>query len=177
MQVAVVGSWRDSDRKKWGISGSQGEFELACQKIGAELIRRGHRLVIGSDAGITADFHAVKGALAALGNETPRAPRILLMKPANGKQAFRDQRQALKGIFTERTVQAPSWISAKVFQINFADRVVVVAGAQNTHQAGLTAAVSKKRLACIGSFGGAAERLNTLVSSVPGDVGVCTFPK
>lgn len=50
----------------------------------------------------------------------------------------------------------------KVFQVRFADAVVILAGAQGSQQAGLTAAVSGRRLVCMGSFGGAARNLNDL---------------
>ena len=41
-----------------------------------------------------------------------------------------------------------------------ADAVVLIGGAEKTEQAGMAAAVSRKPLACIGSFGGAAAALN-----------------
>jgi len=55
----------------------------------------------------------------------------------------------------------------KVFQTKRAGAVVLLGGAENTQQAGLTAAVSGKPLACIGSFGGAVRMLNGLFLRSP----------
>jgi hypothetical protein len=45
-----------------------------------------------------------------------------------------------------------------------ADALILVGGADKTEQAGLAATISKKPLACIGSFGGAAYKLNRLLA-------------
>ena len=56
--------------------------------------------------------------------------------------------------------QPCAWAVVKVVQTRLADAVILIGGAEKTEQAGLTAAVSGKPLACIGSFGGAAAALN-----------------
>jgi len=50
-------------------------------------------------------------------------------------------------------VDAASWAAVKLVQTQLADAVVLVGGAEKTQHAGLTAAIAKKPLACIGSFG------------------------
>jgi hypothetical protein len=55
---------------------------------------------------------------------------------------------------------AGSEAAANLFQVRLADAVILVGGAEHTEQAGLATAASKKPLACIGSFGGAARLLN-----------------
>jgi predicted nucleotide-binding protein len=57
--------------------------------------------------------------------------------------------------------------AVKLVQTRLADAVILVGGAEKTEQAGLTAAVSGKPLACIGSFGGAAAALNTRFVASP----------
>ena len=166
MRVAVLGSWRQEDRKAWRLLETQEAFQNACRQVGAELIRRGHSLIVGTDQDHTADAHAALGALEAL--DTARiqteSPRIMVIGPdphsSKGHRPFLDQRRANPGVFVEHQVDAASWAAVKLVQIQLADAAILIGGAEKTEQAGLTAAVSRKPLACIGSFGGAAAALN-----------------
>ena len=69
-------------------------------------------------------------------------------------------RRSMPGVFVDHVVDAGSWAAVKLVQIQLADAAILIGGAEKTEQAGLTAALGGKPLACIGSFGGAAAALN-----------------
>jgi hypothetical protein len=164
MRVAVLGSWRQGDRKTWRQLETAEAFRAACRKVGSELIARGHSLIVGSDSGHTADGNAALGAIEALRHAgTPtESPRIMVIRPESSNQArpFLELRQSHPGVFIEHQVDSASWAVVKLVQTRLADALILLGGAEKTEQAGLTAAVSQKPLACIGSFGGAAAALN-----------------
>ena len=164
MRVAVLGSWREEDKAEWKLRGSSEEFRKACQRVGAELIQRGHSLIVGTESEHTADGNAVIGALEAFkaGATHSEQPRIMLIRPVSsgGHESFAELRRSMRGVFIQYPVDDASWAVAKLVQTQLADAVILVGGAEKTEQAGLTASVSGKPLACIGSSGGAAAALN-----------------
>jgi hypothetical protein len=168
--VAVLGSWRKEDKSGWGLLGTPESFHAACQRVGREIIERGHSLIVGTDSTHTADGNAALGAVEALkaANKTVETPRIMVIcPPAEGRRAFGQQRQSRPGVFVEHPVDAASWAVVKLVQTKLADALILIGGAEKTEHAGLTAAVSGKPLACIGSFGGAAAALNTRFVASP----------
>ena len=171
MRVAVLGSWCPENRDAWGLLETQEQFGDACRRIGRALVERGHSLIVGTDAAHTADAHAALGAveyLAQLGAAVD-APRIMVVRPQarDGSRSFDTWRRTHPGVFVELPVDAASWAVVKLVQTQLADALVLVGGAEKTEQAGLTAAVGRKPLACIGSFGGAAARLNRRFVTAP----------
>jgi CAP12/Pycsar effector protein, TIR domain len=168
MRVAALGSWRTQDQAEWKLKGSPAAFRKAAWRVGEELAKRGHSLIVGSDSRHTADRHAVDGALSVL-DRASDAPRILVIRPRSTRErlSFDEARRSRPGLFVEEEVETTTWASVKVFQTKQADAVVLLGGAEKTQQAGLTAAVSGKPLACIGSFGGAARMLNELFLRSP----------
>lgn len=170
MRVAVLGSWRKVDQKTWKLRETPEAFQSACQRVGRELIERGHALIVGAESHHTADGNAVKGAIDAL-RETKavESPRIMLIRKATSDEhrPFAQLRESIPGVFVEHTVDAASWAVVKLVQTRLADALILIGGAEKTEQAGLTAAVSGKPLACIGSFGGAAAALNNRFVASP----------
>ena len=160
MQIAVLGSWSSSDVGEWGLVDHSG-FITAARAIGAVIVGNGHSLIVGGDSQNTADFHAVNGALAALGASCTN-PRIQVIAARDRGPQFQELRRKTPGLFTEQFVPADNWAAVKAFQTREADGLVILGGAHGALQAGLTAAVCGKRLVCVGSFGGAAKRLNEL---------------
>jgi len=164
MRVAVLGSWRLEDKSNWRLLETAEAFRAACRKVGSELIARGHSLIVGSDSEHTADGNAALGAIEALKQAgTPvESPRIMVIRPESSDQVrpFLALRQSHPGVFIEYQVDSASWAVVKLVQTRLADALILIGGAEKTEQAGLTAAVSRKPLACIGSFGGAAAALN-----------------
>lgn len=171
MRVAVLGSWREVDKKSWKLRETSEAFQAACQRVGRELIERGHALIVGTEAKHTADGNAALGAIEALkATNTVESPRIMLvrLKSSDGQtRPFAELRASIPGVFVEHPVDAESWAVVKLVQTSLADAVILIGGAEKTEQAGLTAAVSGKPLACIGSFGGAAAALNDRFVSSP----------
>lgn len=168
MRVAVLGSWRTQDQADWKLKESPAAFRNAARRVGEELAKAGHGLIVGSDSRNTADRHAVDGALSVL-DHASRAPRILVIRPRSTRDrlSFDEARRSRPGLFVEEEVETTTWAPVKVFQTKQADAVVLLGGAEKTQQAGLTAAVSGKPLACIGSFGGAARMLNEVFLRSP----------
>jgi hypothetical protein len=160
MRVAVIGSWRRVDRATWQLHDEAG-FRTTAEALGHRLIELGHSLIVGSDGPDTADYLAARGAAAAAGPDLSRRVHILAPRAQN-TQWFSELRREYPRLFTEQSIAADDWAPAKIFQVRHADAVVIMAGAQMSRQAGLTAAASGKRLVCIGSFGGAARMLNEL---------------
>jgi Predicted nucleotide-binding protein containing TIR-like domain len=171
MRVAVLGSWRQEDESSWKLLETPEEFRHACQRIGRELIERGHSLIVGTDSTHTADGNAVQGAIDALkaANATVESPRIILIRleSSQGPRIFDKLRRSHPGVFVEHPVDAASWAVVKLVQTRLADALILIGGAEKTEQVGLTAAVSGKPLACIGSFGGAAAALNARFVASP----------
>jgi hypothetical protein len=171
MRVAVLGSWREQDKETWRLRETQDSFAEACNRIGAELIKRGHSLIVGTASRHTADDNAAEGAVAALvdANQKIDSPRITVIRAdsAEEKLPFEKLRRSYPGVFVDHVVDSESWAVVKLVQAQLADALILVGGAEKTEQAGLTAAVSKKPLACIGSFGGAAAGLNRRFETSP----------
>jgi hypothetical protein len=166
MRVAVLGSWREEDLQAWKLRGTREAFREACSLIGAEIVARGHSLIVGSASPKTADGAALQGALEYLqrAGVPVDMPRILITRPSASttreENTLRQMQSAMPGLLVDYPVDASSWAAVKLVQTQLADALILVGGAEKTEQAGLTAAVSKKPLACIGSFGGAAYALN-----------------
>jgi len=164
MKVAVLGSWREKEASEWGLKDSK-LFATACQQIGNAILRLGHTLVVvGSNSPDTADFHAVEGAVQASGGSTPDRPRIIILRPNDQRISYEQLRTENPGLFTTRVSIDSNVDITKLVQINEADAVVVVGGAQFSYQSGLAAAVCRKPLVPIGSFGGAAKKLINILS-------------
>ncbi len=163
MRVAVLGSWTEVEKKKWKLRETPEAFQAACRRVGRELIERGHALIVGTESENAVNGYAVLGAIDALKTtKTVESPRIMLVGKASSDESrpFARLRESTPGVFVEHTVDAESWAVVKLVQTRLADALILIGGAAKTEQAGLTAAVSAKPLACIGSFGGAAAALN-----------------
>jgi hypothetical protein len=169
MRVAVLGSWRQEDQPAWTLLESQEAFAEACRRLGRELIERGHSLIVGTDSPHTADGNAAMGAYEAIVPGAEVRPRIMVVRleSAGASRSFDRLRRERPGVFVDHPVDAATMAVVKLVQTQLADAVVLIGGAEKTEQAGLIAAVGKKPLACIGSFGGAAARLNKRFRAAP----------
>jgi hypothetical protein len=169
MRIAVLGSWREEDQADWKLRENAPAFYKAARRVGEELAKAGHSLIVGSDSMHMADRHAVDGALSVLdqADQAPPATRIRVIRLRSKRRSFDKVQRSHPGLIVEEEVETTTLASVKAFQTKRADAVVLLGGAEKTQQAGLTAAVSGKPLACIGSFGGAARRLNQLFLGSP----------
>lgn len=176
MRIAVLGSWREQDAKKWSLRDTPDSFQQACRRIGFELIRRGHSLILGSKSLHTADGNALEGAReaweAAADVQRDR-PRVMMIRLADefsdAENSYAMLHQLMPGGIVDYPVDAASWGSVKLVQTHLADALILIGGAEKTEQAGLAATISRKPLACIGSFGGAAYKLNRMLVPNPWD--------
>jgi predicted nucleotide-binding protein len=160
MRIAVLGSWRRVDRDAWKLIDEE-QFVRATQSLGRRIVELGHALVVGSDGRDTADYLAAEAAATAFGSQLTR--RVHILAPRRGRRFFEDLRRRYPQFFVEHAIPVDDWSPAKVFQVRYADAVVILAGARESRQAGLTAAVAGRRVVAVGSFGGAAFALNELL--------------
>ena len=176
MRVAVLGSWREEDATQWALRDTPESFKKACRRIGLELIQRGHSLILGSSSLHTADGNALEGAqeawaVAPVTNKD--RPRVMMIRPLDSSSSEQDAQAALHrsmpGGIVDYPVDAATWSSVKLVQTQLADALILVGGAEKTETAGLAATIGKKPLACIGSFGGAAYKLNRMLAPNPWD--------
>jgi hypothetical protein len=163
MKVAVIGSWKTKEAQEWELK-DRDSFANACRQIGNAIVRLGHTLVIGSESEGTADLYAVEGAVQAMGGAKPDRTRIVILRPNDQSAPFDRLRDENPGLFTTRISLDTTWNVTKLLQVNEADGVVVVGGADFSYQAGLAAAVCGKPLVPVGSFGGAAKKLINVLS-------------
>lgn len=170
MKVALVGSWREHDAREWRLR-DRPAFTEACRTLAAEIARRGHTIIVGGQGEHTADYHAVEGVVQALGAAGADAARIHILRPDDGHRTFEAHRRAFPDLFTSSSSPGDAWEVTKLYQVKTADAVVVMGGADKSMQAGVAAAISGKRVAPVGSFGGAGERLARLFQGEAGGWG------
>jgi hypothetical protein len=168
MRIAITGSWRHSDKKAWGLRNRTGFFE-AVRLLGAELVTLGHRLVVATDSRHTADRAAVDGAEGASPQSEIAYPPVvdLLRSDANAFEALAIRRP---GFINLRSAPENPEV-AKLYQVQRADVVLAVGGAEKTLQAIIAAASSGKRVVPVGCFGGAAEQAVKIFESMAGSWG------
>lgn len=163
MRIALIGSWKPGARNKKEDRPKlrdQEHFAEACRDLARTITQAGHQIVVGSESGRTADFHAVEGVISVFEQSPSQfdVKPIAIVRPRDREMVFEEWRRRYD-IFTEYRAPASQWSVAKLFQVKDADRAIIVGGADLSYQAGLAAAVSGKRVVPIGSFGGAGEQL------------------
>jgi hypothetical protein len=168
MRVAITGSWRDKDAHDWKLRDKDGFF-AAVADLGAALARLGHRLVVATDAPHTADRAAVDGAERATpSNGLSYEPVVELLR--SDADAFRELTLRRPGFVALRGAPASSEV-AKLYQVQRADCVLAVGGADKTLQAAIASAASGKRVVPVGCFGGAAAQAVKIFESMAGSWG------
>jgi hypothetical protein len=161
MRVGVVGSWKAEDASDWNLSDEFG-FKEAARALGAEIARRQHQIVVGSESQRTADYFAVEGVVQALGSTIGVAPAITVVRPNDDKVPFHDFRSRYDHLFTSGFSPDAKWRVTHLLQVQRSDALLIVGGGELSYQAGVAAAVSGRRVVPIGSFGGAGRRLINL---------------
>ena len=129
MRVAVLGSWREEDKKEWGLRENIERFRAACQQVGSELVERGHSLIVGTDSKHTADGNAVLGAIEAVRmvKTTVESPRIMLIRSESPDESsdeavpFDELRRSMPGVFIEHPDPPESEAAVKFVQTQLAD--------------------------------------------------------
>jgi len=172
MKIAVCGGWIAEE----GGDGlrTRDSFARACRQIGRTIAQTGQTLVVGGDSDGTADRYAVEGMTEVLSGSQLESPRIIILRPNDQRVPFEEARNENQGLFTAPFSINSEWDITKILQVNEADAVVVVGGAERAYQAGLAAVLCKKPMVAVGSFGGAAKKLLTVLANSrdrwPGDL-------
>lgn len=168
MRVAITGSWRDEDATKWKLRDKEGFF-TAVASLGEEIVKLGHRLVVATDSRHTADRAAVDGAERASGQvDLFYEPVVDLLR--NDSEAFQELARRRPGFLNLRAAPRLPEV-AKLYQVQRADVVLAVGGAEKTLEATIAAAASRKRVVPVGCFGGAAAQAITIFEAMAGSWG------
>jgi hypothetical protein len=172
MRIAITGSWRPAKNKaearRWKLRDERG-FQQATRLLGAQLARLGHRLVVATDAPRTADCGAVEGAarIAARSKSLSLPVVDLLRADANAFEKLAIKRP---GFLNLRSAPESPTV-AKLYQVQRADVVLALGGADKTLEAIIAAAASGKRVVPVGCFGGAAEQAVKIFEAMAGSWG------
>ena len=188
MRIAIVGSWRHEDKEGWGLR-DRLKFGDAMKALGAELAALGHRLVVATLSSHTADGVAARGALTRLPETTYGNPVIDLFEreASHTKRGRSDERVEEDDGFRQAVERRPGFVNLisapperaviKLHQVDLADAVLAVGGAEKTLQAAMAAAVSGKRIVPVGAFGGAALKAAEIFSATEGHWGAHVPPQ
>jgi predicted nucleotide-binding protein len=157
MRIGITGSWKQKDRKSWGLGSDIKSFADACRLLGAALAKTGASITVGSDSEFTADRYAVEGYL----SESHADLAVRVVRPEKGSVPFAELYSKHPKAFVYLTGSSPNWRHTRQMFVHDVDALVTVAGADGTYQAGLEIGLTKKKLVPVGSFGGASQRLLT----------------
>lgn len=171
MRVTIVGGWSTNaeDHEGWdlrlGDEASRRAFAGACELIGRRLAEKGHTVVVGSDEPNSADYHVVRGFLAAFGDRHAPGPLIRLIQGIEGEGGLYPEARAserhgrlFQGIPSRLSGERPR-AAEKILALNEADALIALGGLETTYVAGIAALAARKPVIPIASFGGAALQL------------------
>lgn len=146
MKVCVFGSFR------FGGEEVQEEFREICRKLGATLAKKGHQLIIASDASYAAERYIVEGV-----NEKQGLHKIVAYYETT--KPFDDEKDKFKQIkFHYKTITRP-WPVKGIEQIKAADAVILIGGTKTTKLMGHIAPTLQKPVLAIPASHGSAEEL------------------
>jgi hypothetical protein len=149
VKVLIVGSLdhlKSEDRQS---------FIAACKDIGAALARAKFEFVVGSSGDNTADKWIIEGAASVEGDH-----KVCVFRPEHGSTPSMPFTGDTKGRFhANYTRTSGLWEDGRVLQIQAADCVLIIGGAEGTSQTGYSAAALEKPVVAVASFGGAAANM------------------
>ena len=169
MKIAIFGSWSES-RKKWRSRESKEKFIEACRIIGREISRCGHAIIVNSSDPNTADRYVVEGAVEEVENKEIEYPIINVLRHSDGFFPFKELARKYSNIFSFYSRTQSWWEGAHLIAIRDADAILTICGGRVTYIAGLASIVAKKKLAPIGSFGGASEKLLQVLEGITSEI-------
>lgn len=70
MKVALVGSWKEQRAGEWELR-DKDSFSDTCCELGASIVQKGPKLIVGTESETTADAYLVEGAVQALRHHRP----------------------------------------------------------------------------------------------------------
>jgi hypothetical protein len=155
VRIGITGSWRDKDRKAWGLRSDFESFKEACYQLGSAIAQTNAVITVGSDSEFTADKYAVEGYLSNYSD----AQSVRVVRPQDGTEPFTQLYRSHPNAFTYVTGSSSTWSHTRQQFVSDVDALVTIGGAGGTYQAALELRLTRKRLVPIGAFGGASFRL------------------
>ena len=186
-RIAVFGSWRaknEQDRAKgvrnlnkaWSNKNNRDVFENACRKIGSEIARSGHQVLIASESQSTVDYHIVQGIFDSEENLKINKPPIHVIRsqaPLSSKSND-DCSKIMKNAISDHPAlfdepeffKGEKWEQVHDYIAEIADKILIIGGGASTHRIANRALASGKLVVPIGTFGGAGEELIRMLKNV-----------
>lgn len=168
MRIAIFGSRKMES--EWPILGSEDEFIEAARDIGQQLAHLGHAILVGGISQRTADVHVVDGFLSVAASNRSSKARIEVVRPAGRERGYDEQYRKAPHLFEFHSPEEGWWEGAHLFSLRQCDAVVTLGGNKGTYLAGLATTVCGKRIAPIGSFGGASKELSKVSTAARPDL-------
>ncbi|MFB9982650.1 hypothetical protein ACFSQQ_16025 [Mesorhizobium kowhaii] len=162
MKIATFGSWIGKDDRAWKTFGEREQFEVACREIGERIAELGHAIIVGSENNNTADRHIADSYLETCVTRK-LVGSIIVLRPFRECRNYAERSRSHPGYFQFVDRSNLRSEGMKALAVKEADVVLTIGGADGTYMAGLGAALGKKPLIPVGSFGGAS---NDLISAL-----------
>lgn len=164
MKIAVFGSFK-AERPDFPVRGTAEQFNDACSSLGRAIATARETVIVGGSSERTADFHVTQGVFQAAKCCTLSSPLVEVVRPSDGVQPYEELVQAAPDLFAYHSRTEGWWAGAHLVSIREADAVLTIGGGKSSYLAGLAAIAAKKPLVPIGCFGGASERLLSMLAA------------
>jgi len=170
MNISILGSWNKKKKPNWQVREYE-QFVAACKALGQGVVHGRHILVVDEDATEqSATWHAFRGVCDAMEASAARHPCVCLIDPYKNGSTYQKLLERYKTAFITKQSNLDGRERRRTFQLIASDTVVFLGGASSTYNLGRAACAGKEHVVCIGSFGGAAERLlQEQINTLPAD--------
>lgn len=165
MKIAILGSWRERNRKKFGLKGTFDEYKEFCGKLGESLAKNNHEIIIGNyyedikKQEIIAEKSLVDSYLETLLNMKRRVEKkITVIHPYGEFKRFKHLEKEYPAYFDfMRKIKLKDWGSVHLEIAKRSDLMIIIGGGNLTNNAGYTCVNLKHFLIPIPNFGGAGK--------------------
>jgi hypothetical protein len=157
MQIAIYGAFLDGDG--FSVRGTRESFAAACREIAKVWWEQGHVISIETTLQTDADYHFGRAFLDLAGEAQLAKPRIILRRPLHASSDWNEFIPMNSSLFSYAPRSQPYWEAGTIDAIGRSDAVFLIGGRNGSLMAGMGAHIARKKLYCVGSFGGAAERM------------------
>ena len=163
MIVGIAGKIHDEPDGEWLPTASPEKFRNLCVHLGRRLGHHGHRVVVRSARGSTADRNVVDGYLKAFEMCEPsrRADlRVIVTgRSRTEPHAYRDFEDRYPGLFMALPSQTPRPRSEHLIACTRCHATICLGGGERTEQIGHAVLAARRHLVPVASCGGASESL------------------
>lgn len=165
MKIAILGSWRDRNKEKFGLIGTFNEYKEFCGKLGASLAKYNHEIVVGNyyedseKQEITAEKTLIDAYLRSLSNANKSTvKKITVIHPYGDFRRFEEIKKKSPAIFDlYENIKLMDWGSIHLEIAKRSDLLIIIGGGRLTNNAGYTCYNIKDFLIPIPNFGGAGK--------------------